>query len=108
MRITFAGNKIISDIKVYEDADCLIPFVKAPNPNASGTFVTGGKITASDGVQVTEIDIYVDRYNGAPFDINSYDIFYREGDTLYFSYEDADDARERPNTLNYERAFHKE
>lgn len=108
VRLTFDGNKISSDIKVYEDANCLKPFVRAPNPTASGKFIIGGTRTSIDGEIVTELDVHIERFNGAPFDTKNYDIFYLDGDALYFSFEAAEEPSDRPDTLDMDRVFYKE
>ena len=108
VRLTFDGDTINSDIKVYEDSKCLNPFAHAPNPTASGKFVIGGTLTSTTGVVVTEIDVHIDRFNGAPFDIKNYDIFYLNGDALYLSFEAADEPHNRPDTLDLDRVFRKE
>ncbi|HOY23645.1 MAG TPA: hypothetical protein PK002_10855 [Cellvibrio sp.] len=108
VRLTFEGDKVSSNIKVYEDSKCLTPFVHAPNPTASGKFVIGKTFTSSTGEVVTEINIQINRHNGAPFDVKTYDIFYLNGNKLYLSSEGAEEPRTRPDTLDFDRVYRKE
>lgn len=111
IELKFSGNTIASDIKIYEDADCTVPFDFAPNPTASGVFLVGESVVTTDGVQATEFDTHITVYDGAEFDIYEYDIFYIQGGELYFgelSGElDASSPSARPDTLDFERTFYK-
>ncbi len=107
--LTFSGNEFYSDIENYGDSGCSAPLPISPNPTASGTFVLGELITATDGTQAREIDTHIDTYNGAPFIINDYVIYRIVTDTLYLADEsggyDGSIPQLRPQTLDYTRPF---
>ncbi len=107
--LTFSGNRFSSDIRNYSDADCSIPLAGASNPTAKGTFVLGGTITTTGGMQATEIDSHVTEYSGAPFQADEFGIVYVSGDTLYNGDDsggaDGTTPDLRPDTLDFERKF---
>ena len=110
--LTFIGNEFFSDIENYEDSGCTLPLAIAPNPTASGTFILGDLITASDGTQAREIDTHIDTYNGAPFIIDDYVIYRIETDILYLADEsgirDGSTPALRPQTLDYMRPYNRQ
>lgn len=99
--------KMNSDIRVYEDASCTIPFAHAPNPTASGTYIIGTTFTSDDGLEVTELDTHLTEINGAEFDIHEYTIFYIDGERLYFGI-DTEDTTHRVTNLDLIRVFYKQ
>lgn len=81
----------------------------AYNPTAKGTFVLGGTITTSGGIQAIKIDSHITEYNGAPFETDEYGIVYINGDNMYngntSDEKDGTAPDLRPDTLNFERVF---
>ncbi|MEJ2453678.1 MAG: hypothetical protein P8103_05920 [Candidatus Thiodiazotropha sp.] len=107
--LTFVGDEFFSDIENYDDSGCTIPLAISPNPTASGTFVLGDLITATDGTEAREIDTHIDTYDGAPFIIDDYVIYRIDADTLYLADEsgsyDGSIPQLRPQTLDYTRPY---
>ncbi len=107
---TFSGNSFSSSIQNFTDANCTVPFALAPNPTASGVFsLSGVAVTTTSGVQAFEFDSSITQSNGAPFDNDDFDIFYLNGNTLYFGIIDgvldASTPSLRPDTLDFNRGF---
>ncbi len=92
IRLKFSGDSFISDIKNFTDPQCKTPFKYAPNPTATGKFSIGSSLENSQGETVVEIDTHITTFNGAPFDIQQFEVFLLKENKLYFSVE-ADDAR---------------
>ncbi|MAA65553.1 MAG: hypothetical protein CL581_12330 [Alteromonadaceae bacterium] len=103
--LTFTGNTFTSDIENYLDAGCNVPYAEAPNPTASGTFVLGEDVMLSSGVTATELDSHITQFDGAPFDIDEYNVIYIQGDILYTGEGEADSPQQRPTSLDYNRPF---
>ena len=106
---TFSGNQLDSNIENYQDAACTVPLPVAPNPTSSGTFTVGDTLTTTGGLQATEIDSHIDTFNGAPFVIDEFTIFYIDGNSLFLGDDsgalDALSDATRPDTLNFNREF---
>lgn len=107
--IHFQNNQFMSNIENYEDATCTVPLSFSPNPTADGTFTLGNMFVTSGGLEATEIESNITQFNGAPFIIDEYDIFYIDGDNLYFGdvsgVNDASTPELRPNTLDFFGVF---
>jgi len=107
--LTFRGNTFYSDIKNYTDSGCNTPLASSPNPTASGTFSIGASVLTFSGPVANEIDTTITQQNGAPFIVNEYDIFYIEGNNLFFGDtsgpNDASSPALRPDDLDPFRYF---
>ncbi len=110
--VTFTRNTLSSNIENYEDSSCTIPLSYAPNPTASGTFIIGATVTLADATQAKELDSHIDTYAGAPFDIDEYGLYRIENDLLYIEKKsepyNGTTPQLRPNTLDYNRPFHRQ
>ena len=110
--LTFIGNNFDSDIKNYSDTGCSMPIPVAPNPTAKGTFTVGNSLTTTGGLQASEIDTHITEFNGAPFDIDDFDIFHIDVNTLYFGdisgAKDGTSSALRPGTLDFNRVFRRQ
>lgn len=104
VELTFDAGAVKSDIRLYEDADCLIPFSHAPNPQAEGTYEIGDELISSQGLTAYRLDTHLMSTEGAPFDIYGYTIFSIEDNRLYMG-DDAVTPVERPIELNLESFF---
>lgn len=107
VKLTFEDSAAHTDINVYEDSACTIPFLHAPNPTASGTYTIGDSFTSVEGLEVIELDTHITEMNGAEFDILEYTIFYIDGNRLYMG-ENSDDSQDRPTSLDFIRVFYKQ
>jgi hypothetical protein len=106
---TFNNNKFNSSIYNYIDSHCTTALSFSPNPTSSGVFSLGGQIITSGGVESTIIDTHIDTFDGAPFIIDEFSIYYLDNNTLYFGNDNnANDGLSeatRPDTINYDRIF---
>ena len=107
VKLIFTSTTFESDIHNYTDSDCTIPFANSPNPKARGNYTIGASFTSGDGLTVKEINTYITDFNGAPFDVTDYNIFYINGDELTLG-DDAETAAERPTLLNFDATFIKQ
>jgi hypothetical protein len=103
VELTFAAETVKSNIHLYEDAGCVVPFSFAPNPQAKGTYVIGEEVTSSQGVTAYSLDTHLTERD-SPFLEYGYTIFGIEGDRLYLG-EDAETPAERPTELNFDEFF---
>ena len=107
--LKFTGSNFESDIKNYSDSGCTVPIPNVPNPTAKGSFVLGNVTMTTGGLQATEIDSHITEFNGAPFDIDDFDIFRIDGVNLYFGdisgINDGTAPALRPNTLDFNRVY---
>lgn len=103
--VTFTRSEFTSSIENYTDTSCTNPLEMAPNPTASGNFTLGEDVLLSDGITAIELDTHITQFDGAPFDINEYNIAYIDNDSLYFGEGEADSPQQRPTSLDYDRPF---
>lgn len=105
--VTHDRGTFTSSIENYRDASCTLPLEYSPNPTASGSYTVGEDVSLSDGVTATKMDSHITQFNGAPFDINDYNIFYIQNNILYIGKGDADTPQTRPATLDYDRPYYR-
>jgi hypothetical protein len=107
--ITVSSNQFMSDIENYEDAVCTVPLSFSPNPTSDGTLTIGDALLTTGGLDATEVVTNITHFNGAPFILNAYDIFYIDGDNLYFGDVNGDGDTStpdlRPSTLDFTAVF---
>lgn len=105
----FNNNKFSSSILNFTDSHCTTPLSFSPNPTASGIFSLGETVIASDGVESVLIDTHIDTFDGAPFIIDEFNIYYLDNNTLYLGDDNnANDGLSeatRPDTINYDRIY---
>jgi hypothetical protein len=104
--ITVTINQFSSNIENYLDAACSQPDPDLPNPTASGSLSVGADVMTTNGVTATEVDTEITRSsNPDVFVEETYDIFYIDGDNLYFGEFEADVPEDRDDTLDFNRVF---
>ena len=107
VRITVNGNSITSNIENYEDASCTQPLSFSPSVVISGRYTIGNTLTTAANIEATEIDTIVSSDNSVVDDGEAYDIFYIDGNNLYFGEETNDNSTpaNRPQVLDFTAVF---
>jgi hypothetical protein len=109
IELKFVNNEINSSILNFTDPQCSTSLSISPNPTSSGEFSLGGQVTTSGGLQSTKIDTSIDTFNGAPFLIDEFGIYFIDNNTVYFGdkngVNDGSTPDLRPISLDYNRIF---
>lgn len=105
--VTFTRSEFTGSIENYTNPGCTTPLQMAPNPTSSGILTVGEDLLLSTGLTATELDTHITQFNGAPFEIDDYTIFYIDNDTLYLGEGEADSPQQRPTSLDYDRPFYR-
>jgi len=112
VEVTLTGSSFSSSILNYIDPSCSTLLSMAPNPTSSGTHTTGENFTTTGGLTATEMDTHITQFNGAPFDIDDYSLYYLDEDIVYFGdtegFKDGSSNALRSDTIDFNRAFYRQ
>ena len=109
VEVKFNNNKVNSSIFNFTDSHCTTSLSFSPNPTSSGVFSLGEQIITSGGVESIIIDTHIDTFDGAPFIIDEFSIYYLDNNTLYLGdttgVKDGLTTANRPDSIDYNRIF---